>query len=191
VIAFVHGINPLYGMGGAASYLRTHARAAVRLGYEPHIFYAAPLAAPVETGYGIVHEARLSRLIPLKEGDFGIIARKCMLRWQAPRVAAAIARFLAPYPGPHVIHGFSSWGYIAVLARELLRRQGIAATVISSVYTTADHESAVKAQRAAVVGALLPRLATGLQHAAIRRFVVPLEGRLFRESRIVTLNYEA
>ena len=191
VIAFVHGINPIRGLGGSASYVRTHARAATHLGYEPHLFYAAPVATLVRTEFGIVHEARLSRLNPFpRDGDFGIFARKAMLRWQAPRVAAAIARFLAARPGPHVIHGFSAWGYTAVLAAEMLRRQGIAASAVSSVWTTADHESAMKAQRAALFGTRLTRLATRLEHAAIKRFVVPLEGRLLVASRIVTLNYE-
>jgi glycosyltransferase involved in cell wall biosynthesis len=192
VIAFVHGYNPLHGMGGGASYFRTHARAAARLGYEPHLFYAARVATLVKTEYGIVHEARRSRLNPLpKDGDLEIAARKCVLGWQAPRVAAAMARFLAALPGPHVIHGISAWGYTALLAAEMLRQQGIAASVVSSVYTTAEHESGMKARRAALVGAPLARLATRLEHAAHRRFVVPLEGRLFAESRIVTLNYEA
>jgi glycosyltransferase involved in cell wall biosynthesis len=123
--------------------------------------------------------------------DSWSVVGKVFVRWEAPRVARQIDRFLASRPGPHLIHGFSAWGYTALLARERLRRLGIEATVVNSVYTTAEYESRIRAERAGAAGGRGKRMAAQFEYAMIRRFVAPCEGRIFTESRLVLLNYEA
>jgi glycosyltransferase involved in cell wall biosynthesis len=188
-IIFVVGKDPL-GLGGGPAYARAHALAAAAAGFEPHIFYAAPVVAVLKTEYGFIHQPRQSLLNSLPQNS-GIELNKFLIGWQAPRVAAEIERFLISRPGPHLIHGFSIWGYTALLARERLRRHGAAAAVVSSVYTTTEYESRVKAQRVGDTDGRLKRLALRFEYAVLRRTAARYERRLFAESDLVTLNYEA
>jgi len=188
VVAYVFSADPTESVGGGGpAYVRAHARAAVRAGYEPHIFYGAPVTEIVRTDYGFVHRAEPT----IPTADSWSVVGKAFLRWEAPRVARQIDRFLASRPGPHLIHGFSAWGYTALLARERLRRRGIEATVVNSVYTTAEYESRVRAERAGAAGRRGKQIAVQLEYVMIRRFVAPCEGRIFAESRMVLLNYDA
>src|SRR5215475_10383879 len=182
VVAYVFSADPTESVGGGGpAYLRAHARAAVQAGYEPHIFYGAPVTEIVRTDYGFVHRAKPT----IPTADSWSVVGKAFLRWEAPRVARQIAHFLASRPGPHLIHGFSAWGYTALLARERLLRRGIDSTVVNSVYTTAENEFHARAKRPSLAGARGHRIGLRLQYALIRRFVVPCEGRIFAESRLV------
>ena len=107
VVAYVFSADPTESVGGGGpAYVRAHARAAVRAGYEPHIFYGAPVTEIVRTDYGFVHRAEPT----IPTADSWSVVGKAFLRWEAPRVARQIDRFLASRPGPHLIHGFSAWG---------------------------------------------------------------------------------
>ena len=186
----VAGKNPRIGMGGGASYLRAHARAARQAGFEPHIFYAAPVSGVVACDYGYVYEARSTVANGLAKSS-GIELNKCLMPLLAPRVAAAIARFLLAREGPHVIHGFSAWGYTALLAAEKLRRAGGAAAVVNSVYTTAEYEARVKAQAMRGCASGIKGATVRIEHAVSRRAIARCERRIFTESDLVLLNYDA
>ncbi|MBL8663569.1 MAG: glycosyltransferase family 4 protein [Candidatus Odyssella sp.] len=186
----VAGKNPAQGMGGGASYLRVHARAALEAGFDPHIFYAAPVGRVVRHEYGYLHEAR-SLFANRFAKSQGIEINKCLLPLLAPRVAAAIADFLATRKGPHLIHGFSAWGYTALLAREKLRRAGADAVVVNSVYTTAVNECRIKAAAMRGYAGRAMRAASRLEYAVTKRVIARCEGRIFAESRLVALNYDA
>lgn len=190
VVVLVAGKEPQTGMGGGPSYLRVHARAASQAGFEPHIFYAAPVVGLVESEYGFIHQARSFTANRLAKSG-GIEIGKCLLPWQAPRMAAAIAHFLAARRGPHLIHGFSAWGYAALLAGERLRRAGADAVVVNSVYTTAEYESRIKAKAMSGYAGRVKRAASRLEYAVIKRVIARYEGRIFAESRLVLLNYDA
>src|SRR5262249_37620921 len=141
VVVYAFSVDPTEDVGGGRpAYLRTHARAAIRAGYEPHVFYGAPVTEVVESDYGFIHRTRQG-VLPMS--DSWSVAGKLVVRLEAPRVAREIDRFLSARQGPHLIHGFSAWGYTALLARERLERRGSTATVVNSVYTTAEHESRV------------------------------------------------
>ncbi|MFO0989614.1 MAG: glycosyltransferase [Alphaproteobacteria bacterium] len=189
-VVLVVGRNPAQAMGGGHSYLRVHGRAAAQAGFEPHVFYAGPVERIVRHEYGHLHEAR-SFFAHRFANSQGLDINKCLVPLLAPRVAAAIARFLSTRKGPHLIHGFSAWGYTALLAREKLRRAGADAIVVNSVYTTAENESRIKA--AAMRGYASPaiRAAVRLEYAVIRRAIARCERRIFAESDLVLLNYDA
>ncbi len=189
-IVFVYGKNPLDGMGGGPAYVRAHARAATRLGFKPHIFYAAPIADVVETDYGFIYRAR-SLLYNSFLQHGGIEINKCLMKWLAPAVALEVERFCVARPGPHLIHSFSAYGYSAILAGERLKRRDINATIINSVFTTAEHESGAKAQGARNSSNHLKWTVSKLEYAVIKRWIRRYEGRAFTESRIVTLNYDS
>src|SRR3954447_17579502 len=93
-LVLISGREPA-GAGGHESYVRAHARAAMELGYEPHIFSVTTgLRSRVErTGFGVVH----SMAAP---------GRRRPVVLQVLPLADAVVRFLAPRPGPHLIHGF-------------------------------------------------------------------------------------
>jgi glycosyltransferase involved in cell wall biosynthesis len=189
-IVFIYGKNPLNGMGGGPAYVRAHARAATRLGFEPHIFYAAPVAGVVKTDYGFIYQAR-SLLYNSFLQHGGIEINKCLMKWLAPRVAAEVERFCLTRPGPHLIHGFSAYGYAALLAGEGLKRRGVDATVINSVFTTSGHESRAKAEGARNSSNHLKWAVSKLEYEVIKRWIMRYEGRAFAESRLVTLNYDS
>lgn len=173
-------------MGGGPAYVRAHARAATRLGFEPHIFYAAPISGVVETDYGFIYQAR-SLLYNSFLQHGGIEVNKCLMRWLAPRVAAEVERFCVARKGPHLIHSFSAYGYAALLAGEGLKRRGVDATVINSVFTTAGHESRAKAKGARNSSNHLKWAVSKLEYAVIKRWITRYEGRAFAESRLVTM----
>ena len=189
-IVFIYGKTPLNGLGGGPAYIRAHARAATRLGFEPHIFYAAPIACVVETDYGFIYQTR-SWLYNSFLQHGGIEINKCLMRWLAPRVATEVERFCVARPGPHLIHSFSAYGYAALLASERLKRRGVDVTVINSVFTTSGHESRAKAQGARNSSNHLKWAVSKLEYAVIKRWITRYEGRAFAESRLVTFNYDS
>lgn len=182
-LVLVAGKDPLAKPGGHSSYVRAHARAAVRLGFEPHIFCAAPRAGVAETEFGVVHRVA-SPFRPF---------RQIMAPGHAPLVAAGIVRFLEgePWPGPHVVHGFGVWGWAGVTAGRRLRRKGVTAVPIVSAYTTYAHEAAGK-----VLGLRGGRQGwQGAWHRAqlawVRTAVDRFERRAYLGSRLVLVNYDS
>jgi hypothetical protein len=58
-VIFVASRNPNTPGGGADTYIRAHARAAARAGFEPHIFCRGSPPGVEETDFGIVHQVVL------------------------------------------------------------------------------------------------------------------------------------
>ena len=107
-IVFAVGRDPLKGMGGHSSYVRAHARAAIRAGFEPHVFCAASDTAIIESDIGVIHRVRSSpfQFFP-KNVEAG--NRKSLIIWHAPLIASAMEAFLLERKSPHLIHGFGTW----------------------------------------------------------------------------------
>ncbi len=137
IVVFITARDLRQALGGHSSYVRAHARAALRAGFEPRIFCPSSETGMAETEFGIVHLVRTD-FLPQRTIESGL--RKKLLFWTAPLVTAAIVRFLSTRQGPHLIHGFSVWGYSGVIAAERLRRRGVKTVVIVSHYTTLEHE---------------------------------------------------
>src|SRR5262249_59045347 len=58
-IVFMVGKSPLEETGGGhSSYVRAHARAAIRAGFRPHLFGVGESVEIAETEYGVVHQLR-------------------------------------------------------------------------------------------------------------------------------------
>lgn len=203
-IVFVTGWNPTRGKGGGSAYVRSHMRAALRAGYEPHIFCIDSAGGVQDESFGTVH-----RIVPARPfrralaaaaagkvhgflghwfagfafSPYGSVAHKA-------RLAAAIERFLAGRPGPHVIHGFYTWGSAGLDVRERLRRHGTECAVVSSIYTTARHEAEGKV-RGAGAAPVLHRAVFRFERFWIENVVRRQERRVYRESRLVLVNYES
>src|SRR5574341_1224352 len=55
-VMYIAGKDPLWEVGGGhSSYVRAHCRAAIRAGYEPHLFCTSEADGVVQTDYGFVH----------------------------------------------------------------------------------------------------------------------------------------
>jgi len=183
-ILFIAGRDPqLETAGGHSAYVRAHCRAALRKDFEPHLFCVSRASGSVETEYGIVHRA-CSPVVRLT----GIWTRGAPI--DVPIIAGLVTR-LAPRLGhSHLIHGFAHWASAGVVARDRLRRRGIAVTTASSFYTTVRHESiAIRDQRLRQdPGRLAVR--PHLRHAWLALALGGHERRAVRRSQVLLANYE-
>lgn len=201
-VVFITGKNPLEGMGGGSNYVRAHARAALQAGFEPHIFCADFRADVVPSDFGVVH-CVASPLRPY--GAWRVApetqAERVFAQWlhfltfspymvaaHAPFIAAAVERFLRGRAGPHLIHGFYTWGCVGLTVRRRLRRRGVQAVVVNSVYTTAAHEAQAKVQ---AKGSRMERLLAQAEALWIKGVVTRYERRAYTQSQRVLLNYDS
>jgi glycosyltransferase involved in cell wall biosynthesis len=180
-LIFILGRDPLEFMAGDISYIRAHARAALRLGFTPHIFCPARRSGVVEADIGVVHRVA-SPFRPF---------RYLALPGHAPLVASALTRFLAPRSGPHLLHSFGVWGYVGVIVSERLRRQGVRAVTLVSSYTTQEAESRDKLRGVSAAHGRLQGGLTWAEHLWTKRVIWPYERRTYLESQFVLVNYES
>jgi hypothetical protein len=129
--AMIAGKDPLEKLGGHSTYVRAHARAAIRAGFEPHISCASDRAGVFETDCGVLHRVA-SPFRPF---------RQIMISGHASFIAADLERFLLQRSGPHLIHSFGLWGCIGVALRRKFLQKNIELTPITSCYTTYLHEA--------------------------------------------------
>jgi glycosyltransferase involved in cell wall biosynthesis len=182
-VLMVAGKDPSREFGGHSSYVRTHARAAVRAGFEPHLFCVhrgAPSA--VDTDFGVIHRVR-SPFLPLGQ---------VMAPAHRGALAAAIARFTAGRPGPHLLHSFGLlWGCVGAAARVRLARAGQRAVSVVSVYTTRLHETRGKLRGLGRDHGLRDAARLGVDIAWTRLVAGRFERQACREAARVLVNYDA
>jgi glycosyltransferase involved in cell wall biosynthesis len=182
VIALVAGRNPIDEVsGGHSRYVRVHARAALRAGFEPHIFCVSARGGRQETDFGVVH------CTPSPFRPF----RQLMISGHGPLLAASVARFARERPGPHVIHSFGVWGWVGVAAAHRLRLHGVAAVPMLSSYTTYEAESRGKVAGLHPSHGWRERLRYRAERAWIRLVVERYERRGYLGSALVAVNYES
>jgi glycosyltransferase involved in cell wall biosynthesis len=203
-VVFVTGRNPTEGKGGGSCYVRAHMRAAMRAGFEPHVFCIDAEAGTTQENFGFVHRV-VSPL--LSKAAFGAPkaarSERFFAHWlaafalspyavvaHAGRLAANVERFLSARAGPHLIHGFYTWGCVGLDVRERLQCRGVETVVVTSVYTTAGHEACGKT-RGADRENLLYRAVYRAERLWIDCVVRRQERRAYTESRLVLLNYDS
>jgi glycosyltransferase involved in cell wall biosynthesis len=188
----VHGRQ---STGGHPSYVKAHALAALRLGFEPHIFSVmGRKAAPEDTDFGVLHRVA-TPVRPL---------RAHMAQAHSLFLARAVTESLGGESEgrlhgthsllargrPSLIHGFGAWSLAGVLAARSLARREIEAVAIASAYTTLQHESTGKLAgvRARMGRAALEYPATD---AWVRLVGARAEGYAFRRSESILVNYDS
>jgi glycosyltransferase involved in cell wall biosynthesis len=181
IVAIVAGKDPLEMLGGHSSYVRAHARAIIRAGFEPHIFCASDRSGVLETDFGSIHRVA-SPFRPF---------RQIMIAGHAPLITADLERFLLNRQGPHVIHGFGLWGYIGVATRNRLQKKGIEAVSVTSCYTTYKNEALGKLKGVNTGYNNFYRMSYRAQLWWIRLMVGRYERRAYLGSRLVLINYES
>ncbi|HEY6333200.1 MAG TPA: glycosyltransferase family 4 protein [Blastocatellia bacterium] len=182
VVAFISGRDPAAEIsGGHSSYVRAHARGALRAGYTPHIFCAAPQGDIVETEYGVIHRIA-SPVRPV---------RQLMVMAYAQVLATEVERFLTVRPGAGLIHSFGVWGYVGVQAAAGLHSKGRRARTILSSYTTYTDEFRGKIEGLAASYGTLARLRYRIEDLWARWMVERFERDAYLRSNVVAVNYES
>jgi glycosyltransferase involved in cell wall biosynthesis len=197
-LVLIAGTDLVHGRqstGGHPSYVKAHALAAVRLGFEPHIFSIMHRkAAPERTDFGVLHRVA-TPVRPL---------RAHMAQAHSLFLARAVTEFLGAGSeqrsggerpalargGLSLIHGFGAWSLAGVLAARSLARRGIEAVAIASAYTTLQHESAGK------LAGVRPRMGRAaleypVTDAWIRLVGARAESYALRRSKPILVNYDS
>ncbi|MGE0129562.1 MAG: glycosyltransferase [Blastocatellales bacterium] len=203
-VVFITGRDPSQGKGGGSSYVRAHMRAALRAGFEPHVFCLNEHDGVVEEDFGFVHRVaspflprRTFKTIPGEQPErffshwlTAFSATPHTVMAHEPWLAAEIEKFLSERTGPHLIHSFYTWGCVGLTVRERLRRRGVETIVVNSVYTTAENEARAKTQ-GANSDSLYHRAIFRAERLWISRVVKRYERRAYAKSQLVLLNYES
>ncbi len=182
VVVLVAGKDPLVSIGGHGSYVRAHGRAAIRAGFEPHVFSVARHTELLATGFGKLHRTG-SPVWPERP-------------WMAPAHGLPIARSVERFvlqSGLHsvLIHSFGLWGGIGVAASRRLRRQGIRSTAIVSAYGTYESEVQAFARGINSAHGMAARMRSRMLHLWTRHVIDGPERRGYVDSQLVLINYES
>lgn len=178
-IVFLVGKDPLVEMGGHSSYVRAHARAAIRLGFEPHLFCVSRQSEIVHTDYGVVHRTAT----PFRP------FRPVMTPFHSPLMSVEAERFLATTDDPVLIHGFGLGGYAGLTVARKLWRRGRRVSLITSAYTTVEHEARGKLNGVNHNHPLSRRFQHMVEYAWTISCLNRYERRLYCESQFVIVNY--
>ncbi len=186
-VLLLSGSDPFASQGGHGAFVRVHARAARRAGFEPHILSLGPDGGRVETELGVWHQVRWPwrrqgrrRLYPQQ--------RAC---WFLPRLVSAVEQLLRNHPRLRLVHGFGPWGYAAVRASRRLAREGIHVLPLVSVYTTLEHEARAILYGAGNAQRIGVRLAAAVDLLAVRWIISRYEQETYTGVRRVLVNYES
>jgi glycosyltransferase involved in cell wall biosynthesis len=190
-IVLIAGKDPLLEIGGGHSaYVRAHARAVLRAGFQPRLFCVSDRSGVVEADYGVVH--RIKSIVPFRVSvGMGSPHYLSLVPLHSLQIAAGITRHLLPLPGPHLVHGFGAWGWAGCLAGESLRRRGVLAIPLLSVYTSIVHESEAKVRAATAHSPLGGRLRFLAREAWVRAAAGRAEGCALAGAARILLNYES
>src|SRR5712691_5937869 len=140
-VLLVAGTDVLTGTGGHVAYVRAHAWAARRAGFEPHIVCLGRPGGRIETDFGVVHRAPLRWNFD-RFRTFG--SRRHQLVWRFPLLVRAIESVMRGEGGAPLIHGFGVFGWAAVAACRSLRRRRVDTASVVSAYDTLAHEAKAK-----------------------------------------------
>src|SRR5437763_5648826 len=180
-LLLISGRDPLRTSGGSESYVMGHARAAITAGYEPHIFSIAPRSAVIETDFGVLHRVGSPVRPP----------RSITSVLQRPWLVPALVRFLDGMPGAHILHTYGAWADPVLAAARRLRRRGVEAIPLATVFMAIEHETTAKLTSRIVRESSSWLGLHRLELEWVRRVTKPVEGRAYRRLPVVIVNYES
>jgi glycosyltransferase involved in cell wall biosynthesis len=167
---------------GSASYVRAHARAAVRAGYSPQILCVGATAETRETDFGVVRRIA-SRVQPV---------RPLMIPAHGPLMARAVVDLAPDKAEPVLVHGFGGvWAWSAVRGAAELRKRGHRAVSIVSSYATHSSESESQARGVPRGAGWRATLLYRGQLLWSRSVVARYEGQAYRGADAVYINYDS
>ena len=177
----VGGTDPFMRVGGHETFVKAHAEAAVRAGFDTHVFYVTADDAPARTEGWTAHAVR-SPVRPL---------RTIMASAHAPFLSRAIERFLARTSGPVVLHAFSDWACVAARVTRWLERRGRRVVPVASAYTTLAHEIGSKLSSVRAHHGARARLTAFIEYSWVRVVAAPAERAAYEAMALVLVNYDA
>ena len=180
-VVIVGGTDPFVRVGGHETFVRAHAEAAVRAGFDTHVFYVTAADAPARTEGWTAH-AVWSPVRPL---------RTVMACAHAPFLARAIERFLACTSGPVVLHAFSDWACVAARVTRWLRSRGRRVVPVASAYTTLCHEMRFKLSSVRAHHGAGARLRALIEYCWVRAVAARAERAAYEAMALVLVNYDA
>jgi glycosyltransferase involved in cell wall biosynthesis len=180
-VIFVCGSDVIKGPGGHQTLVRATARAARNAGFDPQVFCVAGKASVVETEFGVVRYVA---------SPFRTV-RSRTVRWHGPVISSGITRFLKDQRGPHLIHGFGIWGWVAVDVSKKIERTGHPATAVISVYDTVAHETNARVRGLEPAHGWWRRSHYYRQFIWNTLFVHRWERYAFTRARLLMMNYES
>ncbi len=183
------GKDPEEEIGGHSSYVRAHARAAVRAGYEPHLFCVSRSEGVEETAYGIVHRMKSPYARGRRAPGMGFRSNWVVLH--GPLLRREIVRFLENKSGHFLIHGFGVWGCAGAEAERLLRGRRPRVTALVHAYGTILHENDGKRRGLDRHHGVLPRARFNAERLWIRFALQRYERLAYRRCRLVVINYDS
>jgi glycosyltransferase involved in cell wall biosynthesis len=178
-LVLISGKDVVDRVGGHASYVRAHALAAQRAGFEPHIFEISAKGGTVDTPWGLVHRIRTPQRHPSP------------IVFQMPLLSRAVTNFVAEHSDTKVIHSFGIWAAAGASASRALARRGICATPVASAYGRRLYEESALLEATRSHHPFAQRLRYRAWVQWIRWFDDPAERRGYERSRLVLVNYES
>jgi glycosyltransferase involved in cell wall biosynthesis len=178
-LVLVSGKDPLNDVGGHKTYVRAHALAAAKIGFEPHIFCVGTRSGVQDTDFGTLHTVA------------GPLGFRRPLAFHGPVLARAVVDLLVDQPGPHLVHGFAIWSQAGVAASRALARRGVTAVPVASAYDTRAADAAAKLAALASQHTMAHRLHYQILHRWAQLAEARIEGAGYRCSRVVMVNYES
>ena len=182
----ISGKDPVREAGvGHTTYIRAHALAALKAGYQPHLLVVSPESGVFESEFGSIHRVRS----PWPYGRGGGIGYRQWLLWlHAPLLARAGAALARGLEDMAIVHGFGPYGGVA---DTIARRSNGRAIAILSAYTTLSHEAAGKVRGLAAIPRLRTRWRVQAEGAITRAVSARGERRGFGRARRILLNYDS
>src|SRR5262249_52920927 len=196
-VIFVARHDPNTPGGGYDTYVRAHARAAVRAGFEPHIFCRGSPPGVEETDFGIVHQVAppfwrrfvLTRSKRLYYSQLVSLTAHFPLKFDTPALVDALESFVRANPGPHLVHGIGAWAYVGVALQERLRQADIKIVVIGSFYGSMAHHLDGKVLGLNESHSLLQRIRVHAEQRWTRFAITPLERHAYSKAQMIIVNY--
>src|SRR5262249_28967847 len=195
-VIFVVARNPNTPGGGLDTYVRAHARAAVRAGFEPHIFCRGSPPGVEKTDLGIVHQVALpfwrgflqTRAKRLYYSQFASL-NQFWMKLDAPALVDALESFVRANPGPHLVHGIGCWAYVGVALQERLRQADIKIVAIGSFYGSAAHHCDGKLLGLNDSHSSWQKIRVHAEKRWKRFAITPLGRHAYFQARMIIVNY--
>jgi glycosyltransferase involved in cell wall biosynthesis len=129
-LVYVTGLDPAAYVNGHVSYVEAHARAAIDIGFSPHLFCLGTSAGVEDTELGTIHRVTT----PVRHYLLSPAYRRPLAR--------AVAEYLigCRHPPPYGVHGFGPWAGAAAEASQAVTARGLPTVAVASAYTTVLHE---------------------------------------------------
>jgi glycosyltransferase involved in cell wall biosynthesis len=180
-LVFVVGKDPRQIDGGSETYVRAFGRAAIQLGYQPHLFCVGPKSEVEPTEFGVVHQMR-SPFRPV---------RGLMVAAHGRYLVKGIDEFISNRRGPHLIHSFGAWGGVGLAASRRLQRRGLNSKFIATAFTTYAHETIGKLRGLSSAHGPSTWARFALETAWVLLTVNAGEHRGYRAADWVAVNYDS